>query len=228
MRGLIVKKVQPVYLEEALNKGIEGRVVLKILINREGDVREVTRVSGDPLLAPAAIDAVKQWRYQPYLVSGHPVEVETEALVVFGSASSEGNGTGVAPADEPAPATGVVGSVPGGQPGGIVSSAPSSKPDVPERVRVSPGVSQGLLVTRVAPEYPDEARRGRIQGTVLLTVVIGKTGDVTKIKVVSGHPMLVSAAMDAVQQWKYKPYLLQGNPVEVITSIQVNFALSSH
>jgi protein TonB len=133
-------------------------------------------------------------------------------------------------------AAGVVGGVPGGVPGGqmggiiggIVSSTPMAVPKVatPQRVRVSSGVSTGLLVRKVNPNYPPLARQARIQGTVILQAEISKTGDIQNLRLISGHPMLAPAAIDAVKQWKYKPYLLNGEPVEVETTVQVNFTLA--
>jgi protein TonB len=132
--------------------------------------------------------------------------------------------------------SGVVGGVPGGIPGGqmggviggIISSTPVAVPKVaaPQRVRVSQGVSTGLLIKRVNPVYPPLARQARIQGQVVLHAVISKDGSITGLNLVSGHPMLAPAAIDAVKQWKYKPYLLNGEPVEVDTEVQVNFTLS--
>jgi protein TonB len=133
-------------------------------------------------------------------------------------------------------ATGVVGGVPGGIPGGqmngviggIISSTPVAVPKVatPQRVRVSQGVSAGLLVRKVSPNYPPLARQARIQGQVVLRAVISKDGTITGLTLVSGHPMLAPAAIEAVKQWKYKPYLLNGEPVEVDTEVQVNFTLA--
>src|SRR5438128_1779432 len=132
--------------------------------------------------------------------------------------------------------SGVVGGVPGGVPGGqmggviggIISSTPVAVPHVatPQRVRVSAGVTNGLLVKRVQPPYPPLARQARIQGTVVLQAEISKTGDIQNLRLISGHPMLAPAASAAVKQWKYKPYLLNGEPVEVETTVQVNFTLS--
>ncbi|MFZ0138039.1 MAG: TonB family protein [Candidatus Sulfotelmatobacter sp.] len=132
--------------------------------------------------------------------------------------------------------SGVVGGVPGGIPGGqmggviggIISSTPVAVPKVatPQRVRVSQGVSQGLLVRRVQPTYPPLARQARIQGTVVLRAVIAKDGSIENLTLVSGHPMLAPAAIEAVKQWRYKPYLLNGEPVEVDTEVLVNFTLS--
>jgi len=131
---------------------------------------------------------------------------------------------------------GVVGGVPGGVPGGqmggviggIISSTPVAVPKVatPQRVRVSQGVSAGLLVRKVQPNYPPLARQARIQGSVLLQEEISKDGSIENLRLISGHPMLAPAAIEAVKQWKYKPYFLNGEPVEVETQITVNFTLS--
>jgi TonB family protein len=95
-----------------------------------------------------------------------------------------------------------------------------------QRIRVSSGVSQGMVISRVSPVYPPEAKAARVQGQVVLQVAISKTGDVSNLRVVSGDPLLTPAAMDAVKQWKYKPYILNGNPVDVDTQVNVNFTLS--
>ena len=133
-------------------------------------------------------------------------------------------------------AGGVVGGVPGGVPGGqmggviggIISSTPVAVPKVatPTRVRVSQGVTQGLLIRKVQPNYPPLARQARIQGQVLLAAEISKDGSIENLHLISGHPMLAPAAIEAVKQWKYKPYILNGEPVEVETQITVNFTLS--
>jgi len=133
-------------------------------------------------------------------------------------------------------ASGVVGGVPGGVPGGqmggviggIISSTPMAVPKVatPQRVRVSQGVSQGLLIRKVQPTYPPLARQARIQGQVMLQALISKDGSIENLRLISGHPMLAPAALEAVKQWKYKPYMLNGEPVEVETTVQVNFTLA--
>jgi len=142
--------------------------------------------------------------------------------------------------DEAPPTGGVVGGVPGGIPGGqlggviggIISSSSSLAP-VPtlskaaQRVRVSQGVINGLLVSRVEPTYPSVAMAARIQGAVVLTAIIDKQGDVQHLQVLSGHPLLASAAIAAVKLWHYKPFLLNGEPVEVETTVTVNFRMHS-
>jgi periplasmic protein TonB len=107
-------------------------------------------------------------------------------------------------------------------------SETAQPPTPPLRVRVSQGVSTGLLLKKVQPKYPEKARRNWIQGTVELRALIGKEGDIVDLTVVSGDPLLAKSAVKAVKQWKYKPYLFQGNPVEVDTQILVNFALSEN
>jgi TonB family protein len=93
----------------------------------------------------------------------------------------------------------------------------------PLRLRISSSVAEGLKIKDKSPRYPDEARQERIQGDVLLQVVIDTQGNIVKIKVVQGDSVLVAAALDAVKQWKYKPYILNGNPVEVETTIRIQF-----
>jgi len=87
-------------------------------------------------------------------------------------------------------------------------------------------VAQKLIVRKVNPTYPREARKQDIQGVVLLHVKIDKEGNVVHIELIRGDPMLASAALKAVQRWKYKPYLLNGTPVEVDTQVQINFTLN--
>ena len=138
--------------------------------------------------------------------------------------------------EAPPPVTGaVVGGVPGGVPGGqaggvlggVLSAANSTPPKVaaPQKVRISGGVMQGRLVNQVKPQYPMIAKQARITGTVVLQATISKNGTIENLRVVSGHPMLIQAAMDAVRQWRYNPYQLNGEPVEVETTVNVNFTM---
>lgn len=131
---------------------------------------------------------------------------------------------------------GVPGGIPGGQLGGVIggivsatanAAVPKFVPVTPQRVRISQGVTRGLLVHRAEPPYPPLARAARVQGDVVLSAVIDVNGNITNLQLVSGHPMLVPAALAAVKEWRYKPYLLNGQPVEVETTITVIFSLSS-
>jgi len=156
------------------------------------------------------------WKYCPW----HGVKLE-EAAAPGGVTQPT---AGAAAADQQA---GIPGAQMGGVLGGIIGNAQTVVPKAatPQRVLVSQGVSQGLLLTQVAPVYPPLARQARIKGTVVLRAVISKDGSIESLTLESGHPMLVPAAMDAVKQWKYKPYFLNGEPVEVETTINVNFTL---
>jgi protein TonB len=91
--------------------------------------------------------------------------------------------------------------------------------------KISQGVSQGLLIKKIQPTYSPQARQLRLEGKVELQANISKTGNITEVKQVSGDPILGRSAMDAVKQWKYKPYFLNGEPIEIQTQITVNFKL---
>jgi protein TonB len=94
-----------------------------------------------------------------------------------------------------------------------------------QRLNISQGVSRGLLIKQVQPTYPPNALRLRIEGSVQMMATLSKNGDITEVKVLSGDQQLSQAAASAVKQWKYKPYLLNGEPVEIQTQITVNFKL---
>jgi len=102
--------------------------------------------------------------------------------------------------------------------------APSTVP--PARVLRPSQFMEGNLIRRIQPEYPQLARQARIQGAVVLQAVISKEGTIENLAVLSGHPMLVRAALEAVERWRYRPYYLNREPVEVETQITVNFVLS--
>jgi TonB family protein len=92
-------------------------------------------------------------------------------------------------------------------------------------IQVASGVMAGQRISGPNPIYPPEAKKARVQGEVVLTAVIGKDGKVENLSVVSGPPMLQSSSVEAVRQWVYKPFLLNGDPVEVSTSIHVIYTL---
>lgn len=98
------------------------------------------------------------------------------------------------------------------------------KPSV-KRIRIGGNVAKSQLKHRVQPQYPQEARDNRIQGTVRLHVVLSTSGKIQQLDVVSGDPILAKAAAEAVRQWLYKPMLLNGEPVEVDTTVDVVFSL---
>ena len=108
---------------------------------------------------------------------------------------------------------------------GLVASTqaqtdPAAKP---KNLRVSSGVAEGLKTHDVTPKYPKEAREKGIQGDVILQATIDTKGNITNLKVVQGDPILAAASIEAVKQWKYRPYILNGKPVEVDTTIKIQF-----
>jgi protein TonB len=127
--------------------------------------------------------------------------------------------------------------VEGGIPGGALSEMVNNAPSVPalaqlpvpapvRRMRIASRIAEANLIHDVPPQYPPEAGRARIEGAVVLMAVIGTDGSVKDVRVESGLPILVQAAIDAVRQWRYKPYLIDGEPVEVDSRITINFTLS--
>lgn len=140
--------------------------------------------------------------------------------------------------DQPQPpqAAGVVGGVPGGVPGGSMSGViggignappppPPPKPATPKRIRVGGQVENAKQIFAPSPEYPQIAKMARVQGVVRLAAIISENGTIQDLKLISGPPLLVKAAMDAVSRWRYQPTLLNGDPVQVDTEIDVNFTL---
>jgi protein TonB len=114
-----------------------------------------------------------------------------------------------------------------GAPGNVFSGSngPKVKIAAPSRLSISAGVAGGLLIQKTAPAYPQMAREARVSGTVVIQATISKTGEIQNLHVVSGPTMLRQPALDAVKTWRYKPYLLDGEPVEVETTVSVNFSL---
>ena len=119
----------------------------------------------------------------------------------------------------------------GGSSGGVIGGlfagtpAPKVKAEAPKKINISGGVAAGMLLQKVTPQYPPIAKAARVSGTVVLQANISKTGAIENLKVISGPQMLQQAAMDAVRQWRYRPYLLNNEPVEVETTVNVIFSL---
>ena len=184
-----------------------------------------------PPPAPAAMEQIRSVVKESDLMDGRlrtPTKIPEKVKMITES-------------EAPPPTTGggVVGGVPGGIPGGslggVLGGIIGSTARVPEvahvpvanRIRISQGVSRGLLVSRVEPQYPAMAKTARVQGQVVLQAIISREGTIENLRVISGHPMLIQSAIEAVKQWRYKPYLLNGEPVEVETEILVDFRLTS-
>lgn len=211
LHSKLTKEVDPQYRWEAREHKIEGDVTIDVVVDQDGNVastRWVRTEGTSTALAYEALDAVNQWKYQPTLVDGKPVPVASWVLIRFRL--------------EPQPNVEIVTR--------FRRSTPATKPEElkgPLRLRISPGVASGNLIHQVDPGYPLAAKIGNIQGDVVLQIVIGKDGAVIYIQPVSGPAELINAAVDAVRQWKYVPYYLNGEPIEVETPITVRFRLGN-
>ena len=376
--ALAVKRVPAVYPEKARVNGIQGNVVLSVVISELGDVENATVVSGDPALAEAAVQSIRQWKYKPYTIDGKPTPMQTQ--ITFGfhmksppplappgsfhegkyvnplfeiiyplsgewvrettlmrqrvASTPEGQGSQVllaalhvppksdgleadsslvlmatAPPPEgdlkryltdlavqlraakeakqrgevvpfniaglpgyradfkptagPAQyqailcvlakgymlrwsiladsgaaleeAVATVGTISKYEPGpakpevaeppAAATPAAGSAEETPNRVQVSSGVTAGFLIKKVEPIYPPAAKSGHIQGDVVLRAVIDKSGNIIDLEAISGPIELVPTSVNAVRQWKYRPYLLLGKPIELVTTVEVHYRL---
>jgi TonB family protein len=212
---MVLEKVPPKYPPLAKQAGISGTVRLTALIGKEGFVKTLTLVSGHPLLAGAAKEAVQQWRYKPTLLNGEPVEVVTQIDVNFTLADGPPPG-GIAGGVPGGVGIGIGGGAPGGLSGGVSGGV----------YRIGGDVSAPIPVSRVEPEYSVEARDAKFQGTVLLKVVIDPDGRPSEIRVVRPLGMgLDQKAIEAVSKWRFKPGMKEGQPVPVEAAIEINFRL---
>jgi len=175
---------------------------------------------------PPAAAPVKVVRAVSELVNGElrqPSKIPQKVAIIKEEEAPPDLGAGGVPG-------GVPGGIPGGSAGGVIGGIINQPVAVPkaaiQRVRVSQGVASGYLIKKVQPNYPPLARQARIQGQVVLHAEISKEGTITNLQLISGHAMLAPAAIEAVRQWRYKPYLLNGEPVAVETEVIVNFSLS--
>jgi TonB family protein len=218
-----------------MEKGIQGQVLLKVLISETGDVTQVDVVRGDPILAKAALAAAKKWKYKPFLKNGKAIPIATQ--IPFDFAFSDRVENEPPQPDKPedqkavsAPADAALKKPAGSDAAPEATSESSSGKQSPELLphdilQLSAGVVEGHLIHKVVPVYPGEAKRNRIEGTVLLHAVIEKDGRVGELTLISGPKQLIPAAIGAVQQWRYTPYIVKGEAVEIETTITVNFNL---
>lgn len=173
-----------------------------------------TAVQGTPSVGQPSISArppktappttVKRALAEPTpLDSPSPQQIELPALVKLPDAGVPAASTRVEPESKPAQ--------------GAALPAP------PMTIRIPQGVAQGALIHKVSPEYPAAARSARIQGSVVMNAIIGTDGTIQQLQLIKGNPLLVNAAMEAVKKWRYRPYLVDSQPVEIETTITVNF-----
>jgi periplasmic protein TonB len=231
---LRTKRLSTTILSFVLQVGLIGILILIPLIYTDALPKQqlmtflVAPPPPPPPPPPPAAAVVKVVKVQSELVNGQlrtPTKIPQKVQMIKEEEAPPDLGAGGVPGGVPG---GIPGGSVGGVMGGILSSQPVAVPKVatPQRVRVSTGVSSGLLIKKVTPNYPPLARQARIQGSVVLQAEISKEGTIQNLQLISGHAMLAPAAIEAVKQWRYKPYLLNGEPVAVETQVVVNFSLS--
>jgi protein TonB len=160
-----------------------------------------------------------------------PTSVPDDVYVPPKPETADGIPAGVDPSQAtstPGEGEGIGGPITGRELIAEVRKPPAAEPDPPAKPAALPAISrlsEGLLIRRVAPDYPFTAKVARVEGTVVLTAVISAEGRIEGLEVKSGHPMLIAAAMNAVKQWRYRPYVLNGRPTEAQAVITINFRL---
>jgi TonB family protein len=210
--GRLIHRVDPKYPKEARKNKTQGSVVLEATIEKNGNVTDLSIISGDLVLADAAVDAVRGWTFEPYTGSGQPIQVRQKLKFDFATGEKTGH------LDlQFAPPTLAKGSL------------------TPVRREASPGetfyvVGHGVTGPRVIyapdPPYSEAARKGKYQGTCLLSLIVGPDGRPRDIEVIRALGMgLDEKAVNTVDQWKFQPGTKDGNPVAVYVVIEVAFHL---
>jgi len=192
----ILRKVMPEYPPAARATRIQGDMHMSIVIGTDGHVSAASVLSGHPFFRDAAIATVNQWLFSPVMQNGIPVAARTTVTIPFRLDGSDGP---------------------------LVAPLNEVKPPIPQRIRVGGNVQRAKLQSSVDPVYPQAARDAGIEGNVELSIVISKEGRVAETKVIDGHPLLAAAAEQAVMSWVYSPTRLNGDPVEVVTTVTVPF-----
>jgi TonB family protein len=237
----LVKEVEPIYPPEARKAGVEGVVILEATTDLYGRIANVKVLRSIPALDQAAMDAVKQWVYEPMIIDGKPRPVVFTVTVsfkldgqkkpsvggvlggVYGEVSSGVSGGvqgGVAGGVE----GGVKGGVAGGVSGGVVSAQERQKFEG-DAVRAVGDIQPPSLIKEVPPRYPEVARQARVEGTVILEAKTDEQGNVVDTRILRSIPLLDQAAIEAVKQWKYEPLTIGGKTRKVLFTVTVRFIL---
>jgi TonB family protein len=206
----LISAVKPEYPQMAKFAGVYGTVRLAATISRDGHVEDLKVISGHPMLVQAALDAAKQWVYARPVLNGQPAEVKTEISIDF-TLPPHGSGGSAAQVEKYPSVT--IHDEPPWSEASTTLHGPSNLVNRPIPV----------LVYRKEPEYPNAAKQLGAHSTVVLDVRIDKAGRVQEAKVVSGHPLQVQAAKDAVMEWRYRPTVIGGEPVEAQDRISLTF-----
>jgi TonB family protein len=225
-----LKMVEPVYPEVARFMGAQGIVILETTTDETGHVVNVKILRSIPLLDQVAMDAARQWVFEPLVIDDKPKSALFTVTVAFRldrekkttvTVGAEGGITGGV---EGGVEGGVVGGVMGGVVGGVISEQEQEE-FAKGAVRAVGEIKPPKLIKEVEPVYPEAARKSGIEGVVILEVKTDEDGNVVDAKTLRSIPALDQAAIAAVKQWKYEPLVIKGNPVGVLFTITVRFQL---
>ena len=197
-----LKNVHPVYPADAIAQQVQGVVVIEAIVDVDGTVSEAKILRSAGILDQAALDAVRQWQFTPTLLNGQPVPPPPPPPPPAPVKDPQ------APPQPPPP-----------------PPPPPAPPSDDDPLRVGGNIKEPKKVKHVAPVYPPEAQEARIQGIVILEVLIDPDGKVTSARVIRGVNGLDDAAVDAVLQWEFTPTLFNGIARPVIMTVTVNFTL---
>jgi len=198
----LIRKVSPRYPKEAAESKVEGIIILQARTDIYGRVQDVKVIKGkDPLLKEAAKEAVKQWVYEPLVINGEPREVVFTTTVSFELDKEEKE------------------KVKSGTVGGVIGGV----------IKLGEGTKCPKLIKKVAPAYPERLVREGIQGVVILEVTTDKKGIPIDIEVKkSDSSLLNQPAIEAVKQWRYEPFFLNGEPQCIVFRVTVHFKLKEN
>jgi TonB family protein len=198
MAGLAISQPQPIYPADAKAARVQGVVVLHAIIAKDGTIANLQVISGPPPLLVSSIDAVRQWKYKPYLLNGEPTEVETTININYTFGEST---------DSPA------------------QGAAAEYEGAPVR-KIGGGVSVPVVIYQVDPEYSAQARDAKFSGIELVNLIVDTAGHPQNVHILRGVGMgLDEKAVEAVKQFRFKPAMEGGTPVPVQLNIEVNFKL---
>jgi len=201
--GEPVESVTPKYPKNALANHVQGAVVLRIGVGKNGKVKNVTVISGDPQLADAAIGAVHKWTYAPFLNEGKHVEAQTSVNLNFEIDDA-------------------------GDPQVLTFYRVPLKPGMGELVTLGPGVSPPKAIYMVDPQYSETAQRAGSQGLCVVSLTVGLDGQPYDIQVKRNLGMgLDEEATEAVKQWKFKLATKDGRPIAMPINVEIQFTLDS-
>jgi TonB family protein len=195
----LIKKVEPVYPEEALEEGLEDTVVVEGTTDTEGNVVDVTVLKGEhDILNQAALEAVRQWKYEPMKIDGKAIGIFTVTCRFRKDPKKKKD---------------------------VTVKSTEAKGDETPPVYAIGDIKAPRLIKRVEPVYPDEAKKGEIEGVVIIEATTNTEGDVIDTTILRSVPGLDQAALEAIKQWKYEPMIINGKPKGIVFTVTTRFKL---